>query len=189
MVRCAEERAFIVEQYFRSLSYKSVRETFRTKFPNSGVPSKSVIKAIIDRFRSNFTLEPAKKIRPPKKLTPEKLQVISETLTDKPSTSVRKLAVQTNIPKSTVHRGLKQLKLHPYRVTLVQELKPPDFGKRLHYCKWLRHFVRTHGIEIMNNFFFSDEAWFHRTGYINARMYRFWSSENPHRYEESSLHP
>ncbi len=37
-------------------------------------------------------------------------------------------------------------------------------------------------------FFFSDEVWFHLSGYVNSQNYRVWSTNNPHVFEETSLH-
>jgi hypothetical protein len=37
--------------------------------------------------------------------------------------------------------------------------------------------------------FFSDEAWVHLSGYVNSQNYRIWSSENPHAFVETRLHP
>lgn len=37
--------------------------------------------------------------------------------------------------------------------------------------------------------YFTDEAWFHLSGYINSQNYRTWATENPHTYVETSLHP
>jgi hypothetical protein len=37
-------------------------------------------------------------------------------------------------------------------------------------------------------FFFSDEAWFHLSGYVNSQNSRFWSSENLHLFHEVPLH-
>lgn len=37
--------------------------------------------------------------------------------------------------------------------------------------------------------FFSDEAWFHLSGYVNSQNYRTWSTENPHVFHETTLHP
>jgi len=37
--------------------------------------------------------------------------------------------------------------------------------------------------------FFTDEAWFHLSGYVNSQNYRTWRTENPHNYTESTLHP
>ncbi|KAL1488779.1 hypothetical protein ABEB36_000345 [Hypothenemus hampei] len=36
---------------------------------------------------------------------------------------------------------------------------------------------------------FTDEAWFHMTGYVNSQNMRIWSSTNPHVFVETSLHP
>lgn len=189
MVLCAEKRAFIIEVYFRSSSYKIVAERYAEKFPDSPLPSKSSIKRIVNHFQTSWSLEPKKKDRPASVLTPAKMKEISTKMDTKMDTSVRKLARQTGIKPTSAFRALKQLKLHPYRATLVQELKPPDLPRRLRFCRWLLNFVRTHGVTTLDRVYFSDEAWFHRTGYINARNYRFWSSNNPHVFRESSLHP
>ncbi len=83
----------------------------------------------------------------------------------------------------------KKLRLHAYHATLVQELKPPHLRRCLRFYRWFLNFVRTYGVAILDRVYVSDEAWFHWTGYINARNYCFWSSENPHIFQESSLHP
>lgn len=48
-----------------------------------------------------------------------------------PHSSTRAIAQKMGISKSTVHRKLKKYKYHPYRVTLVQSLKPTDYQRRL----------------------------------------------------------
>ena len=37
--------------------------------------------------------------------------------------------------------------------------------------------------------FFTDEAWFHLSGYVNSQNYQTWRTENPHNYTETPLHP
>jgi hypothetical protein len=37
--------------------------------------------------------------------------------------------------------------------------------------------------------FFSDEAWFHLSGYGNSQNCRIWSTEDPHVFQETPLHP
>jgi hypothetical protein len=34
------------------------------------------------------------------------------------------------------------LQLFPHKVTAVQELKPVDHGKRIHYCEWFTNFIQ-----------------------------------------------
>jgi hypothetical protein len=37
--------------------------------------------------------------------------------------------------------------------------------------------------------FFTDEAWFHLSGYGNSQNYRTWRTENPQNYTETALNP
>ncbi|RWS10786.1 uncharacterized protein B4U80_09266, partial [Leptotrombidium deliense] len=37
--------------------------------------------------------------------------------------------------------------------------------------------------------FFTDEAWFHLSGYVNSQNCRFWSADKPRKVVESPLHP
>jgi hypothetical protein len=87
----------------------------------------------------------------------------------------------------SVQRATKLLKLHPYGVQACHELKEIDKEKRMRYCRWFRQFVRN-GVDILENGFFFDDAWFHLSGYVNSQNSRFWSSENPHLLHEVPLH-
>jgi hypothetical protein len=55
-----------------------------------------------------------------------------------------------------------KLKLLPYRFQSVHQLQKRDKGARIQYCHWFRRFV-CEGINVLDNVFFSDEAWFHLT--------------------------
>lgn len=71
-------------------------------------------------------------------------------------------------------------------MSVVQELLPPDFERRVEYCHWFNQNLRN---DILDVSFFSDEAWFHLSGYVNSQNFRIWSAENPHAFHETSLHP
>ncbi len=49
-------------------------------------------------------------------------------------------------------------------------MKPFDAGKRLHFCHWLSTFFHN-CYSVLDYIFFSDEAWFHLSDYINAQNY------------------
>lgn len=70
---------------------------------------------------------------------------------------------------------------------MVQELFPPDFEKRTQFCHWFNETLNND--EVLDLTFFTDEAWFHLSGYINSQNYRTWCAENPHVLRETSLHP
>jgi hypothetical protein len=88
----------------------------------------------------------------------------------------------------TCHKILKQdLNLHPYKITVVHELLPRDFPARIRYCQWfLNHLNNNNTLDLT---FFSDESWFHLSGYGNKQNMRIWSSMNPHEFIQSPLHP
>jgi hypothetical protein len=69
----------------------------------------------------------------------------------------------------------------------MHELKEPDKEKRLKYCRLFTHFIRG-GIDISDKVFYSDEAWFHLSGYINNQHSRIWSAENLHTFHERPLY-
>jgi hypothetical protein len=90
---------------------------------------------------------------------------------------------------STTHRILrKKLKLLPYRVSVVLQLKERDHQSRVDYCTWFQNFPVEEGEEILDVTFFTDEARSHLSEYLNSQNARLWSSENPHEFKEMALH-
>jgi hypothetical protein len=75
--------------------------------------------------------------------------------------------------------SIEKLNLFPYKVTAVLELKPADYERRIHYCEWLKNFIQTKTIDILDVTFFTHEAWLHLLGYFNTQNTLLWSSENP----------
>jgi hypothetical protein len=56
-----------------------------------------------------------------------------------------RLAQQVAMSHGISHGAVRKLlKLHPYRITAVQELKPVDDQKWVHYCHWFNPFINTH---------------------------------------------
>ena len=74
---------------------------------------------------------------------------------------------------------------HPYKITRVHQLLPADYLARIHFCEWFLEVI-SHGNEFKERCFFTDEAMFHLSGYVNSRH---WSTENPHIVLEHPLHP
>ncbi len=186
---CPAEVCYIVEHYFRTSSYDAVREKFRLKFGDTRALHNTTIKRIIDRFQKDHTLERRKGSgRPKTARTAANREEVRIAITQNPRLSVRKLSAAVSVSRPSTHRLLKELKLYPYRFSVRQELKIPDYHRRLVYCRWLRNFIRP-GIAKFDNVFFSDEAWVHLDGYVNAQNYRLWASENPEAFVEKGLHP
>jgi hypothetical protein len=55
------------------------------------------------------------------------------------------------------------------------------------YCRWFQTFIdEKPGILVYT--WFSDEAWFHLSGYVSSQNTRLWGSENPHALFQEPFH-
>jgi hypothetical protein len=124
----------------------------------------------------------------PKKRTPEIVADVAARMEQSPKKPLRRLAQKMDLSYGTCHKILKQdFNLHPYKITIVHELLPRDFPARIRYCQWfLNHLNNNNTLDLT---FFSDESWFHLSGYGNKQNMRIWSSMNPHEFVQSPLHP
>src|SRR5579872_1536680 len=80
----------------------------------------------------------------------------------------------------------KDLNMHPYKMQSYQALLPADHLRRLAYCRWFVNNLMND--DLLNLTFFSHEAWFHLSGYVNSQNMRMWSTDNPHVFTETPLY-
>ncbi|KAJ4443040.1 hypothetical protein ANN_04690 [Periplaneta americana] len=114
----------------------------------------------------------------PRSTTPEVQEEILEAVNMTPSISTRRVALQVNVPHTTVWRLLKEYQLYPYHLQRVQALSPADYPARVRFCQW---FLQQCGVN--PNFpalvLFTDEAQFTRDGITNFHNQHVWVYENP----------
>jgi hypothetical protein len=121
-------------------------------------------------------------------LAEENLDDIGARLEHTPRKSLKRLAQQTRVSKSSVRTATQLLKLGAYKTTVIHTLQPRDAAGRVRFYSWFLQSVV--GGEVNPQLtFFSDEAWFHLQGYINTRNNRYWNSQNPHLTHEAALRP
>jgi hypothetical protein len=97
--------------------------------------------------------------------------------------SLHALSQEIGLSWSTYQRAAKKAGLHAYRFRVVQELN----DKCMTYCRWFQTFTDENP-GILDYTWFSDEAWFHLSSYVNSQNTRLWGSENPHALFEEPLH-
>jgi hypothetical protein len=68
-----------------------------------------------------------------------------------------------------VWKRSRKERIHPYCVTVFQELQPPDMQRKLAYCQRFHTFVAQNP-ETLDMIWFSDEAWFHLLGTSSHRI-------------------
>ncbi len=84
---CAKRRAFVIEHYFCTSSYRIVRDRYANAYGGDPVSNKSTIKWIVDQFRSHGALPPPRN-HPQRVSMPEKLDEIQAKIDDRPGTSI-----------------------------------------------------------------------------------------------------
>ena len=82
--------------------------------------------------------KPKPKFEKPKTAhTPENIAAVAKSVCEAPSTSIHRRSQQLNILETSLRRILhKDLGLTPYKVQLLQELKPIDHPMRFRLAKW-----------------------------------------------------
>ncbi|GBM49509.1 hypothetical protein AVEN_85958-1 [Araneus ventricosus] len=85
---------------------------------------------------------------------------------------------QLQISQKTVWCVLrKKLKMKPYVIQLVQQLKQEDYGKRMNYAKFMQESMEDE--TMADHLIFSNESTFHLSGMVNWYNSRIWGTEKP----------
>ena len=117
----------------------------------------------------------------------EALENVTNKLIRSPHKSLRRLSQEVDMSLTSTYRAVKKQKFFPYKVSVIHELKAQDTEKRVIFCRWFQQFIDRNGENILNDTFFTDEAWFHLYGYTNTENSRTWATENSHETFEKPL--
>ena len=116
--------------------------------------------------------------------TPENVQTVRASIEQSPRRSVRKHAAALGISDRSVRRMLHQeLRMHPYKMMLAQELSKRDWETRRALCQEVQQHVPPAAVVL-----FSDGVHFHLCGTINKQNFRYWAVENPRELHKRLLH-
>ena len=101
------------------------------------VPSKHAIKTWIKNFEETGSVLKKKQTgRPRSARTPQNIKAVRASVLRNPRHSVHKLAAAVRLSRECVRRILHvDLKFHPYKLQIVQELKENDHQLRLEFCQ------------------------------------------------------
>lgn len=159
----------------------AARRLYSETFPNRRIPQSRLFSTLHQRLgefgafksklydvgRQRNTRTPAAELR------------ILNSIENNRKISVRLIAAQENIPKTSVHEVLKEQMLHPYHFQKVQALLPEDPLSRENMCNTI---INLHNDDrnFISSILFTDEAGFGHDGPINLHNEHYWSDENPH---------
>lgn len=181
------ERVCLIESYFSTRSYDDAKHALHILNPQAPVPHNSTLMRLVEKFRRTGSVADATRSGRPS--NDDDVAAVQGALLTNPKSSLRRVSQQVSVPYTNVHRiTRKTLGLFPYKIQVHQSLKEIDYESRSVFCTWL---IATTDDDptFLDTCFFSDEAWFHLSGYINTQNSRYWASKDPHQFIESTLHP
>lgn len=189
MAWSGEHRAFVVEQFIKNGgSPINTQRAFRIRFAlgrRDPVPDKKTIYSWVSNFRQTGSALKRKPPGRPRTVTsPENVAAVRRSVQQSPRRSARKHAAALRVSDRSVRRILhRDLKMHPYKIMLVQELSERDFEVRMTLCQDMLRHVQREDVVI-----FSDEAHFHLSGTVNKQNCRYWCEGNPQELHQRPLH-
>ena len=152
------------------------------------VPSKHAIKTWIKNSEeTGSALKKKPTGRPRSARTPQNIEAVCVSVLRSPRRSVHKLAAAVRLSQECVRRIFHvDLKFHPYKLQIVQELKENDHQLRIEFCQQIMTNINKDN-EFLDKLWISDEAYFHLTGYVNMQNHHYWADSNPKEVHERPL--
>uniref|UniRef100_A0A8D8SNF8 DUF4817 domain-containing protein n=2 Tax=Cacopsylla melanoneura TaxID=428564 RepID=A0A8D8SNF8_9HEMI len=184
------QRTKIVQFYFENgRSITQTQLAYKRYFQVRKAPIYRTIMKIIERFQEQGAVRDLP--RPGRQrsvVTEANRQRVSDNIESSPGTSTRRRSTQLGMSRRSLQRILKDLKLFPYKIQIVQALKPTDYQRRLEFAVRFQT-KAAEDPEFIHNLIMSDEAHFHLNGFVNKQNCRIWAKENPRVIHERQLHP
>lgn len=152
---------------------------YKQRFPDCRQPTKNSFEKIIERFKRTGNVAYEKTEREKSALNQTNEGNVLLKVAEDPHISVRQMAMEFDISKSSVHRILKRHNMHPYHIQLHQELRDEDYQRRINFCEWAQDKIHRQ-IDFFDFVLFGDEATFHRNGCVNRHNFHYYSTTNPY---------
>lgn len=118
--------------------------------------------------------------------TPNNIAAVRGALLRSPARSARQHARELQLSRDSVKRILRlDLKFHPYKMLVVQQLNERDYAQREDFAVRMQVLFEEepNAIVIM-----SDEAHFALNGSVNKQNFRYWAPQNPRLMHQTPLH-
>lgn len=145
-------------------SQVEVANLFNHRYPELPNISQSTVSKIHAQFRELGHVKPLK--RKPHFVEDDVKVDILLSVEENPTSSTRQIARENNVSHTTVLRCLHKEKLHPYKLTFVQELTEDDPDRRMDFCERLMNKLNRNEIAL-GTILFSDESTFTLNGEVN----------------------
>ncbi|PSN38559.1 hypothetical protein C0J52_14825 [Blattella germanica] len=186
-----EHRVFAFECFVQNNeSVTAVQREFRCHFnihQNRAVPSRNTILRWIESLcRRGELINRRPRGAPRTVRTPENVELVRQAFLHSPTRSARKYAAALRLSDRSVRRILHMdLRFHPYKLAIVQQLQPGDYAQGMNFARQMEALIDQNENLIL---FMSDEAHFHLNSMVNQQNCHYWANENPQQFHERPLH-
>lgn len=157
---------------------REAERVYRQRFPDRPTPSYKSFSRVEEKMRTGFFPNLKHSHHQKAVRTEENVVNVLAYVAVNPHVSIRTLARECNISRSTIQRILRENKFHPFKIHLVQGLRPTDFERRLEFIATLR-VAWYDNPEILSQICWTDESRFHNNGVVNKHNAHYWSENNP----------
>ena len=162
-------------------NFTAAAALYAERFPERHHYSRKAFRSLADRVREtgsvHFDHNKGKEIT--RSVRSEVSADILAAAQQNPHDSTRRIAADSRSSHMTVWRILHEHKMHPYKISLHQELSEDDYLHRINFCMWAQE--RTNeDAKFFSYVLWSDEATFRSNGEVNRHNMHYWSNDNPH---------
>lgn len=186
-----EQRVFLVLEFHRlEHSVTATRRSFQKRFNVAKGPVAKTIRRLFAKFERTGSVADdlvGHVGSRPAVVTPENVATVSGIIQQQPRRSVRRIAAETGLKRSSTHTILRSsLHMFPYKIQSHQAIPASAVRQRLDFANRMLNMINE-GFDV-DCIWFTDEAHFHLNGFANKQNWRFWGSENPYLCEAKPLH-
>src|SRR6266480_2859025 len=187
-----DQKHFIIEEWYKTRSVIAIRRCYKIKYGLKHMrdcPSRHMIRNLIKKFETKHVIANQTGLKKTCKIrTLANVNTLGIIIASEPKLSIRKLSQSTKISIRSVRRILKKdLKAFPYKRQSCEKINNADKLKRLQFAYQFKKMFQSNP-KLLENMWFSDEAYFTLDEAINKQNQRYWAVENPHITVEREAH-
>ena len=163
-------------------NWREAARRYSEQYPERRHPDHKTFKNLENNLREHGSFVINKRIPLPRNIhaADEGHTVVVLAYTEvNPTSSVRQIAAECNISKSSVQRILKRNHYKAYKFKRIHKLRPGDSERRLVFIAWVL-VQYDHQPDLLRQIMWSDESRFHNNGLVSTQNCRYWSTEQPH---------
>jgi hypothetical protein len=130
------EHIFMYDTYVKYRAARKCQQKFWRNIHDERVPSRQKVHNLVNKLRTAGLLINKKHKQRCWVLTEEKLDDIGTRLEHTPRRSLKHLAQETGVSKSSARTSPQLLKLTHYKTTVIYAFQPRDPCSRVHFCSF-----------------------------------------------------